>query len=517
MDNANDRPLRLRQKSDGEDPRKYSYEGIQMAIEVCNLNKTRDFGKSGDVRCDRQTKWGNPFIMYKEDRRDLVCDLYVDYFEEITKPDNARMVCAVLKAGGLTNEQVDIWIRRTGGVLDINELKDARRLFCHCFGKGTLVTTKRGFIPIEDVVIGDMVLTHNSRYHYVTDTMKFENVPTVKVKFQGIPEPLVCTKDHEFYACKRIRVQSNFDRKVISQPPEWIPADELKKEMNTSHLCGTVVGFPRDIPIDIDAHTPEFWYVIGRYLGDGWIINYDQKSCYVRKDGTRSRSRIWITGICTSKQKADKLGTKIKDAGFHACRTEAKTETWFRICNKKFTIFMEQFGRYSHGKHIPEWCFSLSLEKQKLLLQGCIDSDGYFDSSKQEISISTVSELLAFGIARLSRNVNNTQITFSKHKKPRDSMIDGRVIKARYPVYFIAWRITSRIMKDTVPKDNCVWMSFRSISEGETTDVYNLSVKGSNSYVVNGIAVHNCSPFRCHCTYLKKRIEALEGQRTNEG
>lgn len=34
---------------------------------------------------------------------------------------------------------------------------------CPCFPAGTLIITKRGFVPIEDVVVGDLVLTHKNR------------------------------------------------------------------------------------------------------------------------------------------------------------------------------------------------------------------------------------------------------------------------------------------------------------------------------------------------------------------
>ncbi|MFR7443151.1 MAG: Hint domain-containing protein [Sellimonas intestinalis] len=30
--------------------------------------------------------------------------------------------------------------------------------------KGTLITTHRGLIPIEDIKMGDMVLTHKNRF-----------------------------------------------------------------------------------------------------------------------------------------------------------------------------------------------------------------------------------------------------------------------------------------------------------------------------------------------------------------
>ena len=102
-------------------------------VEVKNLLHCRDFGKPGDYRCDRETKWGNPFIMYEQHMRDRVCDLYEDYLDAITEPGNKTMVRSMLKIGGLTPTQVDIWMERTGGYLDIGELKGAIRLFCHCF------------------------------------------------------------------------------------------------------------------------------------------------------------------------------------------------------------------------------------------------------------------------------------------------------------------------------------------------------------------------------------------------
>jgi hypothetical protein len=101
-------------------------------VEVVNIYRCRDFGKPGDYRCDRETKWGNPFIMYETKMRDHVCDLYEDYLDAITEQDNQQMVRMLLKIGGLTPIQVDSWMQKTGGYLNINELKGAKRLFCWC-------------------------------------------------------------------------------------------------------------------------------------------------------------------------------------------------------------------------------------------------------------------------------------------------------------------------------------------------------------------------------------------------
>jgi len=69
-------------------------------VEVVNMKTCKDWGKPGDVRVDRTTKWGNPFILYSEPQRDRVCDQYEIYFKD--------------------------------SKLNINELKVAKRLVCHC-------------------------------------------------------------------------------------------------------------------------------------------------------------------------------------------------------------------------------------------------------------------------------------------------------------------------------------------------------------------------------------------------
>lgn len=100
-------------------------------VEVASFFKTQ-FGEPGDIRCDRETKWGNPFILYFQKDRDKVCDLYKDYLDAIMVPNNQEMVKKMLQLGGLSEHQVSRWMEKTGGYLDISELFEARRLFCYC-------------------------------------------------------------------------------------------------------------------------------------------------------------------------------------------------------------------------------------------------------------------------------------------------------------------------------------------------------------------------------------------------
>lgn len=125
-----------------------------MTIEIINMNHPYQH-QEGDVDCSRATKWGNPFIMYSQMQRDAVCDNYEDYLEEITKPNNEAMVRSVLRAGGLNPTQVETWMIRTGGFLDLGELKNVRRLLCHCFPKRCHTETlKKKIEMIQEPVLG---------------------------------------------------------------------------------------------------------------------------------------------------------------------------------------------------------------------------------------------------------------------------------------------------------------------------------------------------------------------------
>ena len=123
-------------------------------IEIINMNHPYTH-QEGDVVADRSTKWGNPFIMYSQMQRDAVCDNYEDYLEEITKPNNEAMVRSVLRAGGLNPQQVETWMIRTGGFLDLGELKGARRLLCHCSPKRCHTETiKKKVEALQEPVLG---------------------------------------------------------------------------------------------------------------------------------------------------------------------------------------------------------------------------------------------------------------------------------------------------------------------------------------------------------------------------
>jgi hypothetical protein len=74
---------------------------------VINLKDCVDWGRVGDVRIDRATRWGNPFplTIYTLDERNRVCDAYIQWFIQ----------------------------QEALGRLSVMDLIDAKRLGCWCY------------------------------------------------------------------------------------------------------------------------------------------------------------------------------------------------------------------------------------------------------------------------------------------------------------------------------------------------------------------------------------------------
>ena len=93
-----------------------------------------------------------------------------------------------------------------------------------CFRKGTLITTKNGLKPIEEIKKGDMVLTHNNRYKKVIVPMINPTKEIYSLKVEEVIETFV-TPEHP------IRVKESRESE-----PKWIKVKDLDKEKHFVQL-----------------------------------------------------------------------------------------------------------------------------------------------------------------------------------------------------------------------------------------------------------------------------------------
>lgn len=95
-----------------------------------------------------------------------------------------------------------------------------------CFTGDMLVLTNKGKVPIQDIKVGDYVLTHKGHYQEVTNKFVFDNHKEL-MKINNIK----CTPNHEFY------VINKKDKDLISENnlndfAYWVSADELDKNLH---------------------------------------------------------------------------------------------------------------------------------------------------------------------------------------------------------------------------------------------------------------------------------------------
>ncbi|MBR3688939.1 MAG: DNA cytosine methyltransferase [Lentisphaeria bacterium] len=333
-----------------------------------------------------------------------------------------------------------------------------------CFQAGTLVLTDDGYKPIEDIRPGDYVLTHKNRWRAVTETM-VSRKPVMMIRGYGHPG-IVCSKKHPFYVC-----QKDTKGTSVFKPAETISA-------GTDYWGIPKMNFRY-------AYTPtgitegDAW-VAGRYVGDGWL---------------RTENRHYETVITCGKQDIESLGSLLaeKSPGKKWNYRDVRTGGQFILCGREFCEWLLlNFGRLSQNKKIPFWLFTAAPEIKRAFLDGYTSADGY---CKDELmTISTVSKQLAFGLVQLLATMGIPATVY--YSETNTEVIEGRKVNAK-PMWRVKWR--SSIDADHVQHfeaDGIIWRPIREVTDLQREEtVYNISVEEDESYVADGIIVHNCKHF----------------------
>lgn len=351
-----------------------------------------------------------------------------------------------------------------------------------CFTEDVMVRTPKGEVKISDIKKGDMVFTHKNRYREVLDTQRNESDETVIINTPSSLK-IETTPNHPFYVRTKFRTRTGRD----FTSPTWKEVKDLSK----NDMIGIPVNQNDVVPNDIEEMSKnDFWWIIGRYLGDGWTEHITTK----RGDTGNNRNEKRIV-ICCDKRTEDErleIEKKIKSLGWSYRISEANTtyKIYIREIEKLFD-YLQTYGKGADGKRFNSHCFDLPKEKTESLLEGYLSADGWYDAKNDKYSIKTVSKELCSGVVQLVAKTYNKHCGISTQKAGKD-VIEGRVVnrKEKYQIVFCK---DKRSRERSIYLDNYIWTPIRSLEwKSEKKAVYNLTVKDDHSYTVNGYAVHNC-------------------------
>lgn len=346
-----------------------------------------------------------------------------------------------------------------------------------CFVAGEYVMTSNGLKEIQDIKIGDEVLTHNNRFRKVLKTMNSVRTDIYDIKVMGSPTTRV-TSNHPYY----VRDMSKKKGQRIFSEPYWCDVRDLEK----GKYVGVAINNESIIPKyhNVPTHMKEFWWLIGRYIGDGWWKNL--------RPNHKTHGEYCVTICCNKNEKGEieEFADKLKNY-FNYYITNERTTLKYHFLSKSLWNFVQQFGKGAKNKKLTNDIFNLPEDLLKSFIDGYISADGYINKNGK-IQVTTVSRELAFGIQSCIHKAYRRPVGITKTKR-KDTTLEGRILKGNIQ-YIIQFRKESVKSEQAFYEDGYIWTPFRSKElTGEKEITYNIEVDEDNSYTVNNLIVHNCA------------------------
>lgn len=338
-----------------------------------------------------------------------------------------------------------------------------------CFVAGTMVLTPCGYKAIESLKIGDSVVTHTGDVRSIT-AIGSKEAQTGKVKILGRPS-IRCTGNHPFYSIE-LKRDNKRNSSTYGQKVEYGEYEFKAVEDSVGRYAGRVTAkrIEGHIPNVYNATPEEIVELAGWYIGDG----------YIRRWNGKNKKAVIIAAVC--KRKIDQFSKTFNGAIRYSVAKDGK----ITITNTVLANWLiANFGEKSHSKKLPYWIYTSELRDR--LIAGYEKTDGS-RCANGNVRISTTSAALAYGMADL---YGNASVEFCKRETPH--VIMGRKVSQRdtYTIYKA---------KGKTARTKMLCGRYASIIRGWNNDgairtVYNITVDGEHSYIVNGIAVHNCQGF----------------------
>lgn len=352
-----------------------------------------------------------------------------------------------------------------------------------CFTADSLVLTDKGYKRINEIQVGDMVLTHDNTYQKVTKTFDNGIKPILKIKAMSVDE-IKCTTNHRFLVRTMSRT-GHAARRVFSEP-YWKEAMALTKK----DYLGVAINQKETIPIwngitfnwtdgRKSRHKNElsnlmgfadFWYVIGRYIGDGWI---------------RTQGGIII---CCSDKKLNDLVLKL-DKLFKYSIVKEKNVYKVHIPQKELSMFVEQFGKGAINKHLTDTILDLPRNLLDAFLKGYMTADGCIIKGYNKAA--SISRELIYGLAQCVAKVYRMPYRIYHTKRSKKCIIENRIVN-QHDTYSLVWKENICKQDKAFYEDGFIWFPVKDITKDIMQNVYDIEVAKNHSFTVQNTIVHNC-------------------------
>ncbi|MCA9131195.1 MAG: hypothetical protein KDB22_29125, partial [Planctomycetales bacterium] len=393
-----------------------------------------------------------------------------------------------------------------------------------CFPPGTLVRMGDGSNrPIEMVKLFDSVLTAEGNIKPVTATMGREvDEDIYSITTWGNPAVLM-TSEHPVLTQRgyvkassvrsndfirlparlaesanvlmtgeHITLNSQMRRRVASGDTESRKrVCSIGESVGGAERTGTITVY-RKVPEVIEL-TEEFGWLIGVALAEGGTDGNKVVFTFHPKEADTLAERVVVAfrelfGIEASKTIQYRNGPRRPDGSrkrgdARTCKVSVHSVAWA-------SLFDSLIGKRPEGKRLHSDICGGSKEFLMAVIRGWLDGDGHRDGEREQgvtVSKQLAHNMVSIGVACGMR---------VRMSASRPALSHG--VKSRQTRYDVVFGVnTEKKLKGAATyskfDESGVWRKVRAIEQVPYKGrVFNLEVEGDNSYVADGLGVHNC-------------------------
>lgn len=391
----------------------------------------------------------------------------------------------------------------------------------------------KGYTPIKDIVVGDLVWTHKGNWKKVKELNRRKYTGYLyNVEFKGLPLPMEITANHPLMG-KWFQAETNQLRRPYETPKDfenkpfdWAHAEHIEPG---DHVQYSYPKYESSDCCQID--NIDLALLMGFYLAEGSFVYNDGKPSIIQL-------------ACNMNDDLPRMVPEIVNRIFPntTCKIRPHSVSDIGLSVDIFSVDLAGFmfrmmGKHSKSKFIPMEVFASSDEIKKAFISAWFSGDGWLDIKGAHISSANINmvlqgrDLLASigvmsSIYKITHKAgvgfsssNTTEYTLnisamdseflSKYAIRKMSKIDD-MLRDRVKVGNSAIRINA---------DSTMSYSVKDVTSRYVTDVdvYNFEVEDDESYSAAGLVSHNCKlPFdvcsicnnkarttKEYCTHLK--------------
>lgn len=323
-----------------------------------------------------------------------------------------------------------------------------------CVPAGSKVKTDKSYKNIEDICIGDMVLTHRNRYRPVSRLYKRNTNHLYHLKFNG-NVTLDITGNHPVYTYRNNKF-------------EFVRTDEL-----TTDDYITININQNNNALE---YSDDILWLAGRALADGYLSA--EKNAVI---------------ISVGKPKTEEFVNHLNNISYYVTHKDRSAPEYV-INNIGLTEIYSYFGNNKAlDKFIPDTILNLPKNQLKIVFDGYISGDGFIRKDKPNTVMwcsSSNNLILSMGLltAKLFNKYPTTTMRLGEYKKLPSGMCQT------HDSYNSQISITDRHNSDVKVVGDKILIRIKSIEKEDiSTNVYNIETEEDHSYTVNNCIVHNCT------------------------